>query len=542
MPSSFTLPALAFVEGLALVLSPCILPVLPLVLGASLQGGYRRPAGIVTGFVLAFTIFALISRQAVLASGIDPALIRDASLVLLALFGAVMLFPSLSEAWAARTAGLGTVASRPGGDGFLGGMGMGALIGIVWTPCAGPILAAAIVQIIQAETGIGAIAIIAAFSLGAGIPMGLIALSGRKLMTRLTFFKTHAGAIRRAFGVLMIAAALSILSGFDLKLAAWQTGADAQEARAGHGLENALATPYPAPELTGLTDWINSAAPLRMEDLRGKVVLVDFWTYSCINCIRTLPYVTRWYDRYKDQGFVVIGVHAPEFAFERDPDNVREAVREHGIHYPVALDNTAATWAAYHNRYWPAHYLIDRSGRVVYTHFGEGAYDVTEHNIQVLLGEAGGTAAAGGDDGASVTTALSPETYLGYFRARGFAGPDAPSRDALHNYTFPPALEADQWALSGPWTVGRKSITAGAGAGLRYRFHAGRVHLVAGSADGQPIDVAILLDGRPAGHIHVARPMLYTLVSAPEGAGTVEIRSARAGLEAYTLTFGPYMK
>ncbi|MCB1538483.1 MAG: cytochrome c biogenesis protein DipZ [Rhodospirillales bacterium] len=529
---------LSFFEGMALILSPCILPILPLMLGASIDGGRARPVGIVTGFVLAFTVFAVVSRRLLAASGIDSEILRDASLILLMLFGLVMLFPRLSDRWGTA---LGSIAGRGDaliarirGRGFWGGLGIGLLVGVVWTPCGGPILGAAIVGIVQATSELAASASIAAFSLGAALPMLAIALSGRALLDRMGFLKRHAYAIRRTVGVVMIAAAVTIYSGFDLKLVAWQARAQETESAPpafAHGLEN----PYPAPEIAGITDWINSS-PLTLAQLRGKVVLIDFWTYSCINCIRTLPHVTAWYDKYKNDGLVVIGVHAPEFPFERKLKNVEAAVKQYGIHYPVALDNDFATWRAYSNRFWPAHYLIDRQGRVVYTHFGEGNYDTTENNMRALLGIDG----RAHDKPVAITApGQTPETYLGFARAENFVGTFVYDKPAL--YDFPAALEKNHWALSGSWTVGAQKIIAGPDAALRLNFTAGKVFVVLGSADKKPVGLALSLDGKPLPPVRVDGEKLYTLYNGGTfGAdhGVLEIRPARAGLEAYAFTFG----
>jgi thiol-disulfide isomerase/thioredoxin len=354
-------------------------------------------------------------------------------------------------------------------------------------------------------------------------------------MSRLGFLKKHGYAMRRGFGVLMIAAALSIASGFDLKLASLG-GTDPAQIYQSDGLLQGLETPAPAPEIAGITDWINSD-PLTLQALKGRVVLIDFWTYSCINCIRTLPYVKKWYEAYKGDGFVVIGVHAPEFAFERKLENVQDAVLDYGITYPVALDNNVKTWNAYQNRYWPAHYLIDREGRLVYTHFGEGNYNVTEHNIRVLLGTK--SKFSGEADVVRHPVGQSPETYLGYARAQNFVSPQGLVRDVQAIYTKPEALAPHQWALTGPWTASRKKVTSGDGAVLHYRFVAGEVHLVMGSADGEPIEVLVRLGGADVGMLIVSKQKLYTLVKAPAGAGLLEIIPQKAGLEAYAFTFGP---
>jgi cytochrome c biogenesis protein CcdA/thiol-disulfide isomerase/thioredoxin len=376
---------LSFMEGVALVASPCILPVLPLVLGASVEGSFKRPFGIILGFVVAFTAFTMLSRKLVLTLGTDIDLIKYGSLVFLALIGIVLLSEKLSAKFSLLTqrfANVGNSLSVNAKDGFGSGILIGTMIGLVWTPCAGPIIAAVMVQVIRQQSDIQALLTVAAFALGAGLPMLIISIIGRKLMSRLCFFTTHTEVMRKVFGVIILLAVGSIASGADSQsLFAKKPVAEVVHPAV---LIDALPNPYPAPEFTGITAWLNSQ-PLTISSLRGKVVLIDFWTYSCINCVHTLPYVTKWDRTYRDKGLVVIGIHAPEFEFEKNKSNVEAALVTHQIEYPVALDNHLDTWTAFNNLYWPAHYLIDQQGRVVYTNFGEGNYAKTEKNIRHLL-------------------------------------------------------------------------------------------------------------------------------------------------------------
>ncbi|MDP2695584.1 MAG: cytochrome c biogenesis protein DipZ [Gallionella sp.] len=541
---------LAFLEGVALIVSPCILPVLPLVLATSAGGGRRRPYGIIIGFVLAFTLFALAARQLVSLLGLDLDLVKNTSLVLLALMGLVLLSSRLSEKFGALTQGLanlGNDLAATKGEGLLGGIAIGALIGLVWTPCAGPILAAMLVQVIRQQSDLAGNFVILSFGIGAGVPMLIIALAGRRIMGRLGFFARHAEAVRKGFGVLILLSVAYIASGADIE-ALFMPKETAEAPRSELVLQEGLGRPYAAPEFAGIEAWQNSA-PLTMKELQGKVVLIDFWTYSCINCVRTLPYLTDWDKKYRDRGLVIVGVHSPEFEFEKKPANVRDAIAQHGIRYPVALDNNLSTWLNFHNRYWPAHYLIDRQGRVVYTHFGEGKYNVTENNIRYLLGlkEQGETIQV---EGPAFAPGQTPETYLGYDRADSFGGKESVIRDAQGGYCFPSTLSADAWALNGTWQVEREKIVAGAqGAALRLNFKARKVFLVLGTAGGKPVRVTLKLNGEAVGNnagkdatagvVTVERNTLYELIDqqSPKN-GLLEIETDAPGLEAYAFTFG----
>jgi len=529
---------LSFLEGLALIFSPCILPVLPLVLSASADGGRRRPFGIVIGFVLAFSLFAFASRKIVMALGIDLDIIKNASLVLLFLFGAVLLSSRLSEKFSQWTQGLAQFGSRIGSggeEGMISGIMIGALIGLVWTPCAGPILAAVLVQVIRQQTDLAGYLVILSFSIGAGLPMLAIALTGRAVIGKFGFLARHAEALRKGFGVLIIASVLFIASGLDIQ--SMLTKNHVIQLKGGiMQLENGLGSPYPAPEFAGIAAWLNSP-PLTMQGLKGKVVLVDFWTYSCINCIRTLPYITGWDKKYRDKGLVIVGVHSPEFEFEKSLKNVAAALEAHGIRYPVALDNTLSTWVNFNNRYWPGHYLIDRAGKVVYTHFGEGEYDVTENNIRFLLG-IGEKAAA--EPETKIQAGQTPETYLGYGRAARFGGASPLVRDRKTLYLFPATLPANNWALSGAWEIQREKIVSGEkGSALRLNFTAQKAFLVLGPAAGKPLHATLRLNGKPAGTITVDRHTLYELADQKTfGGGLLEIEADAPGLEAYAFTFG----
>ena len=286
-----------------------------------------------------------------------------------------------------------------------------------------------------------------------------------------------------------------------------------------------------APEFTGISNWLNSQ-PLTMASLKGKVVLVDFWTYSCINCIRTLPYVTKWYDTYKDQGFVVIGVHTPEFDFEKQIANVQDAINRFGIKYPVAQDNTYSTWNAYSNQYWPAEYLIDQNGNIVYTHFGEGEYDHTENAIRELIGMSANVVP---DNGVDLSGIASPEMYFGTARLQYLTPQQSPS--AQMNYTFPATLALNNFALQGNWKFSSEDTQLVSGSGsIKLKFHATKVHMVASST--APAILTITVDGKVQPLVTVQSSELYTLFNGTSAADhVIEIKVNQAGFQAFTFTF-----
>lgn len=547
----------AFAEGLGLILSPCILPVLPLILASSVDGGRKRPFGIILGFVLAFSAFVLLSRKLVEFFHIDLDVIKYASLVLLGVLGLVLLSSKLSEKFNSFTQGAanwGGQLTQNAGNGFVSGMMIGALIGLVWTPCAGPFLAAILVQVIRQENDVSAVFQVLSFALGAGVPMLIIALMGRKIMSKLGFFTRHAETVRKGFGVLILLVVVLIGFGFDKKLATLDGGTPMDVSSSAaineHGLTNGLAQPYPAPEFAGIEAWLNSN-PQTMASLKGKVVLIDFWTYSCINCVRTLPYITAWDAKYKDKGLVIIGVHSPEFEFEKKRENVESAIKEHGIEYAVALDNKLDTWSNFQNKYWPAHYLINKEGQVVYTHFGEGHYDITESNIRFLLGIQGDEGKAEVQATAANSTAnITPETYLGYGRGERLKNDAQTKKDVVATYTLPAQLAENEWALDGKWKREVERIVAAEkGAKLRLHFQSKKVFLVLGTSSGKPVTAHMMLNGKAPGAaagkdaadgmVTVERNTLYELINQDASqSGTVEINADAPGLEAYAFTFG----
>jgi cytochrome c biogenesis protein CcdA/thiol-disulfide isomerase/thioredoxin len=541
--------ALGFIEGFALIISPCILPILPIVLAGSFTGSKKRPLGIITGFVIFFALFTFFSRKLVLYSGIDINLIRHIAYGILLVLGVVMLSSFLTEKFASLTrrlantgSGLTTANNTQGG--FASGILFGALIAIIWTPCAGPILAAIIVQTVIQKTNLASFLTVVAFGLGAATPMLIIAIFGRSIMGKFGFFKSHMNFFRKCLGLIIIASVAYMIfleGGINLANAKPATNT------ATVSLLNPIANPYPAPAIDGITAWINSQ-PLTLSALKGKVVLIDFWTYSCINCVRTLPYIKEWYAKYHDKGLVIIGVHTPEFEFEKDLANVQKAVVRDGIAYPVALDNQFVTWQNFNNSYWPAHYLINKAGEVVYTHFGEGDYDVTENNIRVLLGLTSPTSST--PDFIIGNSDQTPETYLGYARAARFQSPESVTKDKSAKYSYPTTALSDAWALQGNWIImGDRIISDGTDSAIKINLNAKKVYIVMGNSTGQTINVKLIWNGAPVNtgkgkdvvdsQIKVDSHALYeALILDDAQQGTLELKPAAAGLEIYTFTFG----
>ena len=406
----------AVVAGVATFLSPCVLPVLPVVLAASANGGRRRPLGIAIGLAVAFVIFTLTASRLLMALGLPQDLLRNLAIAMLAVVGIALLVPAVATQVGRLYHPLAAAAGARlnDGDGFWSGVGLGAVLSLVWTPCAGPILAAVTVLSAESRVSLELVAITAAYALGATVPLFVLALLGNRAAAPLAGVRRGGPMLRRAAGAVLLATAVLFTTDIPTQLAAGApsyvsslqhlershaAAADLRDlTRSSHNSAAAVAagqTPDhlknygPAPDFTDITRWINTpgSRPLSLAALRGKVVLVDFWTYSCVNCIRTLPYLKQWYARYHRDGLVIVGVHTPEFAFEHVVGNVEQAVGEHGIRYPVAVDDSYGTWNAWGNQYWPADYLIDRNGDVRDAHFGEGGYGQTEDDIRTLLGE-----------------------------------------------------------------------------------------------------------------------------------------------------------
>jgi len=564
--------AFAVLAGAATALSPCVLPVLPVALAAGSTGGRRRPLGVAVGLAGTFGLAAVLLTRALDALGLPGDFARAGAIAVLAAFGVALVVPRLGAALEGR---LSRLAHRGGAagrrDGFGSGLVLGASLGLVYAPCAGPILAA----VVALDAAVSAERLALGFAYGAGAAAALLAVMtlGRSLTRRIA---PHAGRLQQGFGLLMVLVAIALAGGADRdfqaaiaddlpavlvnpsgeleETAAVQRslarlrggGAGARAAEADARLRDAGR----APEFRGIASWLNTPAgrePPSLRSLRGRVVLIDFWTYTCINCLRTLSHVRAWDERYRAAGLSIVGVHTPEFAFERRESNVRDAVAANRLRYPIALDNDYGTWNAWGNRYWPAKYLIDARGHVRYWHFGEGDYDGTERAIRALLAEAG---RAPGSDGAAAVTAehpehgvTTPETYLGWVRARGFAELPVPGTRRYGDGVDAP--EPDRFVLRGRWMVGRERAVAGAGARIDANVGARRVFLVMGS----PGRVRVLLDGRPLpdryagpdvhdGVVRVGAQRLYRLVDFGRVERRVVTLEFDRGVVAYAFTFG----
>ncbi|MBY8609296.1 cytochrome c biogenesis protein DipZ [Burkholderia arboris] len=615
---------LAYLGGVLTILSPCILPVLPFVFARADQPFVRTGLPLLAGMALTFAVVATLAAvgggwvaQANQAG-------RWIAIVLLAVFGLTLLMPRFAEhltrplvAAGNRLTGLAQRDGRPAGP--ASSLLLGVATGLLWAPCAGPILGLVLTGAALRGASVGTTLLLVAYAAGAATSLAVALVIGGKVFAAM---KRSLGAgewIRRGIGAALLAGVGAIALGLDTgalaQLSTVTTGsletklvdrlggrsngapaataatdntggnatggammaAAAEGAPAGGGamagsamMRAAVTTPAALPvegtlpSLDGAVQWLNSP-PLTAAGLRGKVVLVDFWTYSCINCLRTLPYTNAWARKYAPYGLVVIGVHAPEFAFERDIGNVKKAVHDLGIDYPVAIDNGYSIWRAFNNEYWPAHYFIDAQGRVRHHHFGEGEYAQSERAIQSLLAEAGhpealnvplglaGAPAKGALAAADSADVRSPETYVGYARAESFTSPGGAVRDAAHRYAAPARPDLNDWGLAGTWNVGAERASLAAPDGrIVYRFHARDLHLVLGpGANGQPVRFRVTLDGAAPGAAHgadvdaqgygtVTGQRLYQLVRQPGAIAdrTFAIEFLDPGVDAYAFTFG----
>jgi len=571
---------LAYLGGILTIVSPCILPVLPFVFARAGRSFARSTLPMLVGmaatFALVATLAAVGGGWAVRANEIG----RWLALGLLALFGIALIFPSISDRMTRPLVALGSRLSerQPGQeDSIWSSALLGVATGLLWAPCAGPILGIIFTAAALNGASASTTLLLLAYALGAATSLALALLVGGRVFARMKGSLGASERIRQVLGVLVLAGVAAIALGLDTrvlsKLSSAQTaGLETTLARAlGVGKASSTSTktndmgelvlPVEGnlPPLDGLGPWFNSP-PLDLKQLRGKVVVIDFWTYSCINCLRSIPYVKAWDERYRKDGLVVIGVHAPEFAFEREPANVAKAVHDLGIKYPVALDNGYTLWRALKNNYWPAHYFVDAQGRVRYHHFGEGDYQGSERVIRQLLAEAGhAPKGAMGDvsaTGASAAAAMgeikSPETYIGYARADRFRSLAGFLHDQPKTYGPAGPLALNDWSLEGPWVAGRQSgRSLAAGTKINFRFHARDLHLVLGSASGKPVRFRVTLDGQAPGADKgvdvnangegvVSGQRLYQLVrqSGAVRDRTFTITFLDPGVEAFAFTFG----
>ncbi|WP_130865136.1 cytochrome c biogenesis protein DipZ [Acidipropionibacterium timonense] len=546
---------LSLVAGVLTVLAPCVLPFLPIIVGGSLGagGGRRRPWLIAGSLVVSLVAFSLLLKASTLLVHVDPRVWSIASGVIVVLLGLSMLFPS---AWSRvatwtgldrRSHALLDASGRARND-TARALLTGAALGPVFSSCS-PTYAWVIATVLPADRVAGMV-YLGLYCVGLAAALLAVSLLGRHLVDRIRWLADPRGWFQRAIAVCFIIVGLLVATGADRRFQAWTADhapgiTTSLERKALNSDSAAEPTHHTAPELTGITGWINSA-PLTMSSLRGKVVLVDFWTYSCVNCVRTQPYLNSWYKAYHDQGLEIIGVHAPEFSFEKVPDNVRKAVKDAGIAYPVALDNNFRTWNAYHNQYWPAKYLIDRDGVIRYTHFGEGEYEQTEERIRELLGHPSGhasaVASAGTTQGDDAPT--SPETYLGSARAMGYVG--TPELSGTRTFTTAGRLSPDTWALSGTWQIGPESIIAKAdGARIEYDFRGHDMFLVLAGRPGQKVRVSTTDGTAPGGAdvkdgvITLDGDRMYRIAHLSRAtAGTQVILTVDAGVSAHAFTFG----
>jgi cytochrome c biogenesis protein CcdA/thiol-disulfide isomerase/thioredoxin len=594
-----TLLILAYLGGVLTILSPCILPVLPFVLSRTgqpfLRGRLPMLAGMTLTFAAVATLVSAGGAWAVRANDYG----RLAALVLLAVFGLSLIVPRLADILARPMVALGdrlaaggsstTASSAPASPG--GSLLLGIATGMLWAPCAGPILGLVLTGAALQGASVPASLSLAAYAAGAATSLAAALGIGGRVLTAMKRSTGAAVWLRRALGASVLGGVLVTGLGAGTGLLARLSASGptrleqalidalrkeprppqaANDARRSGmllastdtavGFPSRLPVEGRLPPLDGAVQWINSP-PLSGDQLKGNVTLVYFWTYSCINCIRTVPYLRAWAEKYKDQGLTVVGVHTPEFAFEKAPENVRRAVADFRISFPVAVDSDYRIWRAFRNRYWPAAYFVDARGNIRHHQFGEGDYANSERVIPGLLAEAGNasvardvvTPKAGGAQAApDLDNIRSDETYIGYAQATSFASPGDIWQDAPRQYTVA-GLRLNQWGLSGHWTVGAEQATLNrADGGIAYRFHARDLHFVLGpAADGRAVRFVVTVDGKPPGDSHgadtdaagngaVTQTRLYQLVrqAGKVGEHTFEIRFLDPGAHAYAFTFG----
>lgn len=577
----------SFLAGMLTSIAPCILPLLPVIVGsASLKGSdkeldRKKPYVIAGSLALSVILFTLLLKVSTALIGVDPAVWTYISGGIVIVLGLSLLFPNL---WVQVSARLGfehssnsLLARAHKQSGLLGQIATGAALGPVFSSCS-PVYALVLATVLPVNVGLGLVYIVA-YATGLAVALLGIALAGRRLTSKLGWAANPNGWFRRIVAIILILVGIGVITGLNAKFQTWAaehipfvstrleqkllpkaksmvTSASAMKQT--QSLTRFNIDPYEAPEIRGIQGWVNSDGET-LAKLRGKVVLIDFWTYSCINCQRTQPYLNSWYSKYKDKGFEIIGVHAPEFAFEHEITNVRRAVAEEKIGYPVGLDNDLATWNAFNNQYWPAKYLIDKNGIVRYNHFGEGSYAETESAIQTLLSEAGkqvNVSITQDPRDSPVGAEQSPETYLGYERGQRFANASEFKADQVINYKNLTEVGSDQWSLAGKWKIESSSATAQEdNAKLKFTVNARDVYLVmSGPSDKAQAGKAatLTLNGQKVtassnggsdvdadGNLYPSEARLYKLIKADQVLrdGKLEITLPK-GVTVNAFTFG----
>ena len=573
----------AFVSGLVTIFAPCIWPLLPIILSSSATGGHKKPLGITLGIIFSFGVLTLSISYIVRIIPFDPTILRYFAVFVIGFLGVILIVPRLSaklEGLVSRFSGKIGTAGQAQKSGFWSGFITGSALGIVWTPCAGPILATIATLAATQSVDLNVVLVTVAYMTGVGIPLFIFATLGKYIFSKSRLLSKYTGAVQQIFGVIMVLSAVLIATNYDKVLQAKLLDAFPSYANFIYDLEgnndvkkqldqlrkkesgsflptgNVFNASLPnlgeAPDFLNGTKWLNTDAPVSLSELKGKVVLVDFWTYTCINCIRTLPFITSWYEKYKDEGFVVIGVHTPEFEFEKQTKNVESAIKQYKIHYPVVQDNEFAIWGAYNNRYWPAKYLIDVNGLVRYTHFGEGEYDTTEKNIQTLLKEAGQDAQKPLSDMPDMTpkTSLSPETYLGSSRMEYYF-PERHLNKGSKTFVLNEKIPQNTFSLGGGWTIDGEYAVTEKNAVLAYHFFADQVFLVVRPAKAGSSAVKVYLDGKAVteknagkdvanGVLKIDSDRLYHLIDLRGNPGKhlLKLEFQNSGIEVFAFTFG----
>ena len=556
---------IAIVAGVVAGISPCVLPVLPVLFVAGATEGESkrlRPLAVVAGLVVSFTVFTLAGTEILTLLHLPLDLLRDIGIALLGLIGLGLCIPSLGEVVARPFARVRIPTLSGERSGFVIGLGLGA----VFVPCAGPVLTAISVVAATHHVGFESVLLTLCFFLGAAIPLLAIAFAGGVLVARVRALRQRAPLIRVVGGIVLIAMAAvlatNVASGLQRVVPGYTSAlqhnvegstfvtkqlasikASKPSKAAIHGSicvadSSVLGDCSEAADFTGIVGWLNTPGdrPITLASLRHEVVLVDFWTYSCVNCQRSLPHVEAWYARYRNDGLVVVGVHTPEFAFEHVISNVKAAAAQLGVRYPIAIDNNYATWQAYGNEGWPAEYLIDGTGLLRYSSAGEGDYAGTESLIrQLLVDNRPGLKLPPPTEVANrtPTEVMTPETYLGYDRIDNLY--ETLTKGKATDYTLPGSTPPDYFEIGGTWTVNAEEMTAGPGAVLAYDVTAKDVYLViAGSGQ-----VSVSVDGKTTRSFTVGGiPKLYTLVDSPQTfTGDLKV-TFTPGIEAYDLTFG----